>query len=235
MIKPTGRKMGNTLAVVAIFFCINTIAFAQKAEAPPMEAINQFIEAQMRKQQIPGLSLAVVKDGKLLLTHGYGLADVENNVPATPETVFQIQSITKMFVASAMMILQREGKLSLDDELSRHLEGVPESWKGITIRRILNHTSGIKDYINEPFASLRIDISDEEVLKQTAQRPLNFQPGEKYSYCNTGYLLAGMIIRKTTGVSYGEFIRKKIFEPLAMSQTRIQDIDAIIPKRASGY
>ena len=227
--------MGNTLVVIAIILCINSIALAQKAETPPMEAINQFIETQMRKQQIPGLSLAVVKDGKLLLTHGYGLADVELNVAATPETVFQIQSITKMFVASAMMMLQREGKLSLDDELSKHLEGVPDSWKGITIRRILNHTSGIKDYINEPFASLRIDINDEEVLKQTAQRPLNFQPGEKYSYCNTGYLLAGMIIRKTTGVSYGEFLQKRIFEPLGMSQTRIQDIDAIIPKRASGY
>jgi len=227
--------MGNTFLAIAIFLCISGTTFAQKPEASPMEAIDKFIEAQMRKQLIPGLSLAVVKDGKLLLTRGYGMADVELNAAATPETVYQIQSITKMFVASAMMMLQREGKLSLDDELSKHLEGVPETWKGITIRRILNHTSGIKDYINEPFASLRIDISDEEVLKQTAQRPLNFQPGEKYSYCNTGYLLAGMIIRKATGLSYGEFLQKRIFEPLGMSQTRIQDIDAIIPKRASGY
>src|SRR4051812_16614695 len=157
MSKPAGRKMGNTRIVIAIILCINSIAFAQKAEAPPMEAINQYIEAQMRKQHIPGLSLAVVKDGQLLLTRGYGLADVENNVAATPETVYQIQSITKMFVASSMMMLQREGKLSLDDELGKYLDGVPESWKGITIRRILTHTSGIKDYINEPFASLRIE------------------------------------------------------------------------------
>src|SRR4051812_19682680 len=115
MSKPMGMKMGNTLVVITMILCINSIAFAQKAETPPMEAINQFVEAQMRKQQIPGVSLAVVKDGKLLLTHGYGLADVELNVAATPETVFQIQSITKMFTASAMMMLQREGKLSLDD------------------------------------------------------------------------------------------------------------------------
>src|SRR5687767_14860402 len=176
--------MGKTTLLLTLLNCAFVLwrsnpAMAQQPEAPPMEAINQFIEMQMRKQQIPGLSLAVVKDGNLLLTRGYGLADVENNVAATPETVFQIQSITKMFVASAMMILQRDGKLSLDDELSKHLESVPETWKGITIRRILNHTSGIKDYINEPFASLRIDITDEEVLKQTAPRPLNFQPGEK--------------------------------------------------------
>src|SRR5438477_295166 len=116
MSKPTGRNMGNTFLIIGIFLCINSVARAQKVEAPPMEAINQFIEAQMRKQQIPGLSLAVVKDGQLLLTQGYGLADVENNVPATPETVYQIQSITKMFVASGMMMLVREGKLSLDDE-----------------------------------------------------------------------------------------------------------------------
>ncbi len=227
--------MGKAFFVIAIFLCISSITFAQKPEGPPMEAINEFIESQMRKQHIPGLSLAVVKDGNLLLTRGYGLADVENNVPATPETVYQIQSITKMFVASAMMMLQREGKLSLDDELSKHLDGVPESWKGITIRRILTHTSGIKDYINEPFASLRIDISDEEVLKQTAQRPLNFAPGEKYSYCNTGYLLAGMIIRKITGKSYGEFLQERIFGPLGMTQTRVQQIDDIIPRRAAGY
>jgi len=230
-----GRNMGNTFLVFAIILCVGSNTFAQKQEAPPMEAINQFIETQMRKQQIPGLSLAVVKDGKLLLTHGYGLADVENNVAATPETVFQIQSITKMFTASAIMILQREGKLSLDDELSKHLEGAPQTWKGITIRRILNHTSGIKDYINEPFASLRIDISDEEVLRETAKRPLNYAPGERYAYCNTGYLLAGMIIRKITGKSYGEVLQERIFRPLGMSQTRVQEIDEIIPRRATGY
>jgi len=101
--------MGNTFLAIAIFLCISGTTFAQEPEAPPMEAIDKFIEAQMRKQQIPGLSLAVVKDGKLLLTRGYGMADVELNAAATPETVYQIQSITKMFVASAMMMLQREG------------------------------------------------------------------------------------------------------------------------------
>src|SRR5580765_8885178 len=106
-----GRTMGKTFFVIAIFLCINAVTFAQKAEAAPMEAINQFIESQMRKQQIPGLSLAVVKDGKLLLTRGYGLADVELNVAATPETVFQIQSITKSFTASAIMMLVKEKKV----------------------------------------------------------------------------------------------------------------------------
>src|SRR5438105_15815086 len=109
--------MGNTFLVMAIVLCVAGTCVAQ---APPMEAINQFIEAQMRRQHIPGLSLAVVKDGKLLLTRGYGLADVELNVAATPQTVYQIQSITKMFVASSIMMLQREGKLSLDDEVLKY-------------------------------------------------------------------------------------------------------------------
>ncbi|HEV8378729.1 MAG TPA: serine hydrolase domain-containing protein, partial [Tepidisphaeraceae bacterium] len=189
--------MGNTILGIAIVLCIWGTTFAQKVEAPPMEAIDKFIEAQMRKQQIPGLSLAVVKDGKLLLTHGYGLADVELNVAATPETVYQIQSITKTFTASAIMMLVKERKVALDDEIGKYLERVPEAWKGITIRRLLNHTSGIKDYINEPYASLRIETTDQEVLGETAKRPLNFAPGEKYAYCNTGYLLLGMVIRKT--------------------------------------
>jgi D-alanyl-D-alanine carboxypeptidase len=225
--------MGNTL-VIATILCVGAATFAQQPE-PPMEAINQFIETQMRKQQIPGLSLAVVKDGKLLLTRGYGLADVENNVPATPETVFQIQSITKTFTASAIMMLVNEGKVGLDEEISKYLEGVPESCKGVTIRRLLTHTSGIKDYINEPYASLRVETTDEEVFRETAKRPLNFAPGEKYSYCNTGYLLLGMVIHKITGEPYGGFLRKRIFQPLGMNNTRVNNLQEIIPKRASGY
>jgi D-alanyl-D-alanine carboxypeptidase len=232
--------MGKRILLLSLLNCAfvlsrSNVTLAQQAEAARMEAVDRFIEAQMRKQNIPGVSLAVVKDGELILTRGYGLADVELNVAATPQTVYQIQSITKPFVASAMMMLEREKKLSLDDELGKYLEGVPEGWKGITIRRILNHTSGIKDYINEPFASLRIDISDEEVLRETAKRPLNFRPGERYAYCNTGYLLAGMIIRKITGKHYGEFLQERIFGPLGMTQTRVQQIDEIIPRRASGY
>src|SRR5256885_8973227 len=100
-----GRNMGRTFFVIAIFLCISSITLAQKAEAPPMEAINQFVEAQMRRQHIPGLSLAVVQDGQLLLTRGYGLADVELNVAATPQTGYQISSITKKVVARSMMML----------------------------------------------------------------------------------------------------------------------------------
>jgi D-alanyl-D-alanine carboxypeptidase len=227
--------MAKTLLIAAIILGISRITLAQKQEALPMQAIDTFIETQMRKQQIPGLSLAVVRDGKLLFTRGYGLADVELNAAATPETVYQIQSITKTFTASAIMMLLKEGKLSLDDPVSKYLDGTPDTWKDITIRRLLTHTSGIKDYINEPYANLRIETTDEEVLRETAKRPLNFQPGERYAYCNTGYLLLGMIIRKTSGDSYGEFLRKRIFEPLGMSNTRVVSWRDIIPKRASGY
>src|SRR5437762_10660579 len=118
--------MGNTFLAIAIILCISGTTLAQRAEAPSMKAIDNFIDAQMRKHQIPGLSLAVVKDGKLLLTKGYGLADVELNVAATPETVYQIQSITKSFTASAVMMLVKEKKISLDDEVSKYLDGIPQ-------------------------------------------------------------------------------------------------------------
>ena len=198
-------------------------------------AVDSFVRAQMDRLHIPGLSLAVVKDGQVVCSKAYGLADVELSVPVTADTVFQIQSITKTFTATAVMMLVEEGKLSLDDPVGKHLEHTPESWKPITLRHLLNHTSGIKDFINDPTASLRIDVSEQEVLEATAPRPLNFTPGQKYAYSNTGYHLLAMIIRKVTGQSYGDFLAERIFKPLGMDHTRVQDQSAIVPGRAEGY
>ena len=189
----------------------------------------------MQRQHIPGLSLAVVRDGKVAKAKGYGLANIETNTPATPQTVYQIQSMTKQFTATGIMILVEEGKVLLDEPVSTYLSGTPESWKDITIRRLLNHTSGIKDYINEPTQSLRLDVTDDEVFQATVSRPLNFPVGTRYQYCNTNYLLLGMVIHKITGKPYGEFLRERIFEPLGMKDTRIVSLSEIIPNRASGY
>src|SRR5205823_1096986 len=118
-----------------------------------------------------------------------------------------IQSMTKSFTATALMMLVEEGKVGLDDRISRYLDGTPVAWKDITVRHLLTHTSGIKDYINEPTASLRLDVTDEEVLRATASRPLNFAPGDKFAYCNTNYHLLGMMIRRLSGKTYGEFLQ----------------------------
>ena len=199
------------------------------------DPVDDLLQEEIRKRHIPGLSVAVVHDGKVVKTAAYGLANLELNVPVKPKTVFQIQSITKTFTSTAILLLAQEGKLSLDDSISQHLDESPESWQDITIRHLLNHTSGIKDFINEPTANLRIEVTEEEVLKATAPRPLNFAPGEQYAYSNTNYHLLAMIIRVHTGKGYGDFLKERLINPLGMSSTRIYSHADIIPHRASGY
>jgi D-alanyl-D-alanine carboxypeptidase len=199
------------------------------------DQIDDYVNSEMQRRHIQGLSLAVIKDGKVEKLGAYGQADVELSVPVTPKTIFQIQSITKTFTSTAILMLVEEGKIALDDPVSKHLDGTPDSWKNIKIRHLLSHTSGIKDFINEPTASLREEITEEEVFKATAARPLNFQPGEKYAYSNTNYHLLAMIIRKLTGKPYGQFLKERIFDPLNMIDTRIMSWSEIIPNRASGY
>ena len=205
------------------------------AAGPDPAAIDAYVRAEMGRLHVPGLSLAVVKDGQVVYQQAYGLANVELNVPVTADTVFQIQSITKTFTATAVMMLVEDGKLALDNPIGKYLDGTPESWNAITLRHLLSHTSGIKDFINEPTASLRIDVTEQEVFDATAPRPLNFTPGEKYAYSNTNYHLLAMIIRKVTGQSYADFLAERVFRPLGMDHTRVQDLSALIPGRADGY
>jgi D-alanyl-D-alanine carboxypeptidase len=199
------------------------------------DAVDDYVQSEMRKRHIPGVAVAVVRDGKVEKTAGYGMANVELHVPVSPQTVFQIQSVTKTFTSAAILMLIEEGRIALEDPIGKHLEGTPESWKGITIRHLLSHTSGIKDFINEPTASLHIDVTEDEVLRATAPRPLNFQPGEKYSYSNTNYHVLAMVIRKLTGKSYGEFLKERFFSPLGMNDTRIVSWAELLPNRAAGY
>ncbi len=197
--------------------------------------VDSYIQAQMQRQHIPGLTLAVVTNGVILKTAAYGLANVELGVPTRTDSVFQIQSVTKTFTATAIMMLVEEGKVGLEDKLAKYLDGLPETWDGITIRHLLTHTSGIKDFINEPTVDLRKDIPPADVIESLRKLPLNFQPGDKYAYSNTGYHLLGMIIRKVTGKTWDEFLRERVFAPLGMKDTRVISWSEIITNRASGY
>lgn len=216
-------------------FKVVLILFTLSAALTRADTVDDYINSEMQRQHIQGLSLAVVNDGKAEKLAGYGQANVELNVPVTPKTVFQIQSITKTFTSTAVLMLVEEGKIALDDPVGKSLDATPPTWKNIKIRHLLSHTSGIKDFINEPTASLREDITEEEIFKATTPRPLNFQPGEKYAYSNTNYHLLAMIIRKLTGKSYGQFLKERIFDPLNMTDTRIMSWSDIIANRASGY
>ena len=191
----------------------------------------------MQKRHFPGVSIAVVRDGQVVCSKGYGLANVELSVPATEKTVYQLASVTKTFTAAAIMMLIEEGKLTLDDKISKHLTDLPKAWESVTVRHLLNHTSGIKSYtsVRDFIKTARKDFSHREILDLVAKEPMDFGPGEKWQYNNTGYFLLGMLIDKVSGTTYGEFLTERIFKPLDMTQTRTNDLHAIIPNRAQGY
>jgi D-alanyl-D-alanine carboxypeptidase len=206
-------------------------------EGTDLGAIDDFVNKQMQQRHIPGVSLAIVQKGKVLKATGYGMANVELSVPATEYTVYQLASVTKTFTATAVMMLVEEGKVSLDDKITKLLPNLPTAWENVTVRHLLNHTSGIKSYTSIPdfFKTARKDYAPQEILDLVSSAPLEFAPGEKWRYNNTGYFLLGMLIEKTTGKKYGEFLSEKIFQPLEMTQTRVNDLHAVIPHRAQGY
>ncbi len=201
------------------------------------DRVDQYIRAQMRRTHTPGVSLAVVRDGHVVRATGYGVANVELGVPATAKTVYGLMSVTKQFTAAAILMLVDEGKLSLDDRISRYLPDTPQAWSEITLRHLLTHTSGIRDYTDVPgwFDTVRLDRSPEELIKPTKTFPLQFRPGDAFRYCNAGYYLLGMILEKVSGRSYADYVRERIFQPLGMTSTRDDDWRAIVPQRAAGY
>lgn len=201
------------------------------------DQVDDFVLAEMKRHQIPGLSLAVLKNGKLLKSKGYGFANVELSAPATPETVYQLASITKCFTATAIMQLVEDGKLKLDDPISARLPDLPPAWSKITIRHPLTHTSGIKSYtqLAEIAENTQKTFKPEELVALVRERPLEFPPGERYDYSNTGYFLLGLLIEKISGMAYGTFLDRRIFQPAGMTQTRVNHFADLIPRRAAGY
>ena len=195
--------------------------------------VDEYIRAEMQAQQIPGLALAVIKDGKMLIARGYGLANVEHQAPVKPETIFQSGSTGKQFTATAVMMLVEEGKLSLDDKITKYFLDGPEAWQNITVRHMLTHTSGMTDYPQD--FDLRRDYTEDELYQRIKPTPLAFQPGEKWSYSNLAYVMLGILIHKVSGKFYGDFLQERIFKPLEMTTARIISESDIIPNRAAGY
>jgi CubicO group peptidase (beta-lactamase class C family) len=197
------------------------------------DKVDDYVKAEMQRQHIPGTSIAVLKDGKIIKAEGYGLANVELNVPARPETVYKIGSVSKQLIAAGIMILIQEGKLSLDDKISKFLEGTPDTWKEITVQHLLTHTSGI---VREApgFDPLKIQ-DDADVIKTAYPLPLRFAPGEKWEYCNVGYFSLAEIIRKVSGKPWEDYLKERLFLPLDMNVTRATTLTEIIQNRADGY
>ena len=221
-------------------------ACAQDSSGPALTAdqlskIDQYVNAEMAKERIPGAQVGIYHRGQILLAKGYGLADIELNVPVKPETLFQSGSVGKQFVSAAVMMLVEEGKVSLDDSITKYFPDAPATWKPVLIKNMLSHTSGLAEYEtdartgpNGPFY-LRLDFTEAQLLKKIEALPIDFPVGTKWAYRNTNYVLLGIMIHKVTGMFYADYLAKRIFKPLGMTSTRLISDADIIPNRSSGY
>jgi D-alanyl-D-alanine carboxypeptidase len=198
-----------------------------------LNKVGNYVKGEMRRQNIPGLSLAIAMNGKVVLAEGYGMADKESNVTAKPETVYKICSVSKQFIATGIMLLVQEGKLSLDDPVSKYLERTPETWKAITIRHLLTHTSGL---LREApgFDPFKIQ-NDADVVRTAYSKELRFATGEKWEYSNTGYFALAEIIRKVAGRPWSEYLDEKVFRASGMTTTFPTNTKERVPNRAIGY
>lgn len=216
--------------ILTITLVFAACAVAQSTSEP---AIDAFINAEMARQKIPGVALAVVKDGRPTIVKGYGFANLEHQVPVKAETVFQSGSVGKQFTAMAVMMLVEEGKIGLDEKISKYLGEVPEGWQTVTVRHLLTHTGGLTDYPRD--FDFRKDYTEDDLLKRAKEVPTAFAPGEKWAYSNLGYVTLGIIIHKVSGKFYGDYLKERVFTPLGMTTARVITESDIVPNRSAGY
>jgi len=210
-------------------FLVASLVWSCTSLADPIDDI---VTAAIERQHIPGLSIAIVKDGTLVKRAGYGLANVELGVPVNQDTRFQSASVGKQFSAALVLLLEADRKLSIDAPVANYLTGAPPAWQRITVRQLLNHTAGLADL--DPAIDMRKDYSEDELLASAFKVPLISTPGEKWSYSNIGYQVLGILCSKVGGKFYGDQLRERIFAPLGMSTQVIKE-RAIVPHRAAGY
>lgn len=204
------------------------------ASATAADPVDDYVRGVMAARKIPGVSIAVLRSGKVVKAEGYGVANLELDAPATPDTIYQSGSLGKQFTAAGVLLLAEDGKLALDDPLSKHFPEGPSSWHRITVRHLLTHTSGLKDYGSDEI-DFRRDYSEDDLLKVARNIPLEFEPGTQWSYSNTGYLLLGVLTSRLSGKHWSDFQAERLFQPLGMATTRIISERDIVKNRAAGY
>jgi len=194
--------------------------------------VDTFVRARMARDHIPGLALAVVRSGKIVKVQGFGFADVEHKKLVTPDTIFRIGSMSKQFLATGIMLLAQDGKLSIDDPISKYFADAPSSWSAITVRHFLTHTSGVQ---REGPAYNKDKVQADRVIVQSAYpMPLKFETGSKFSYCNVCYFALADVIAQVSGTPWSAFINTRIFAPQGMTSTRTATKDPG-PGGALGY
>jgi CubicO group peptidase (beta-lactamase class C family) len=212
--------------------CLALLSALAIAHADP---IDDFIKAEMIRTKSPSIALGIIKDGKLVKHEVYGKANLELDSELKKGDLFEIGSITKQFTSVATLLLVEDGKIGLDDPISKYLEGSPKSWEGIKVRNLLYQTSGLPDYAFEEGIGLVDTFDKQKWMDIMSKLPLDFQPGVAWSYSNSNYALLGWVIEKSAGMGYMTFMRERVFKPLGMDSTTFSDPYSIIPRRAAGY
>lgn len=238
-IKYALRKKISAVSLISVILTLllTSPVFTQKNELKLLTAEFDRLLSEQFKPGEPGCAAIVARKGQIIYNKAFGMANLELDVPMKPDMVFRIGSITKQFTAVAVLQLMEQGKLKLDDEITKFIPDYPTHGYKITIEHLLTHTSGIKSYTNLPeyISFSRQDLKPEEIIDLFKYKPMEFAPGTRFSYCNSGYFLLGYIIEKVSGKTYREYIEENFFKPLNMTSTCYGDDSKIIKNRASGY
>ena len=236
----TTNRFAILLGVCLLLAAQVSAQTATAAAAPSAQEItrkvDEYMKAAMRVNRFNGAVL-LARDGQPIVSRGYGMANVELDVPNTPQIVFRLGSVTKQFTGLAIVLLQERGKLNVNDPACKYLSDCPQSWQPITIKHLLTHTSGIPNYTEFPefMKTAAAETSAADLANRFRDKPLQFTLGEKYAYSNSGYFLLGMIIERASGKSYADFLQENIFTPLGMKQSGYDSPVRIIKNRAAGY
>lgn len=204
------------------------------AQGSPTDRIDSFVRDEMQRQRVPGVAIGVVKNGAIVKVQGYGSANLEHQVPVGPTTIFQSGSLGKQFTAVGVMLQVEDGKLSLSDPITKYFPDAPETWRAITVRHLLTHTSGIPDY-EDGTLDYRKDYTEDELARFAFGLPLEFPAGSRWNYSSTGYVLLGIIVHRVSGDFYGDVLTARVFKPLGMATARIISEADVVPNRAAGY
>ena len=217
------KKLGGFLLAAAL---------AASAGAGEIESL---LQTEMLSHHVAGMTCLVVQDGKTLTQFHSGSANLEWPTPVAADTVFEIGSVSKQFAAAAILLLAEDGKLSVDDRLTKFFTNAPAAWTNLTVRHLLTHTSGLKNYDGLDGFEMRQHLTQAKFIERLGAQPVNFAPGEKWAYCNSGFNLLGYLVENVSGHSYWDFLQERIFSPLAMMHTTRRDPWLVIPHRATGY
>ncbi len=213
------------------------LCFANTCSAQTIVSrVDKYLNALVKLNRFTGAVL-IARNGRIFVSRGYGMANLEDAIPNSPHTKFRVASVTKQFTAAGILMLQERGKLNVEDDFCKYILKCPDSWRHITIHQLLTHSSGIPDYhteipeLRQPAPPMAVD----QVIEIISRKPLHFTPGEKSRYSNSGYYLLGHIIERVSGESYGSFLQRNIFSPLRMKDTGLDDLSLVLRRRAIGY